>query len=396
MSILINKDECIGCGICVKACTFNAIEMKDNLAVINYDNCTQCKICVDKCPVEAILAVEEEKEAKDLSEYSGVSVFVEQRANVIQNVSLELLGEGRILADKLGTNLTAIILGHDIKDLSKNLVYYGADKVLFAQDAELENFRTEPYCEVLTNIIKENKFEIVLIGATNIGRDLAPRIAGRIGTGLTADCTDLEIDSESNLLLQTRPAFGGNIMATIICPEHRPQISTVRTGVMNKMEKDASRKGEIFEVLVDLSKSVIRTKIKGIFKAKKIVNLDEAEIIVSGGRGVGSKERFEVIENTAEALGGVVGASRAAVDAGWIDHNHQVGQTGKTVSPRIYIACGISGAIQHQAGISKSDVIIAVNKSPDAAIFDIADYGIVGDLFKILPLLVEEFKNMGI
>lgn len=330
----------------------------------------------------------------DLSQYKNVWVYAEQRQGVITPVVKELLGEGRKLAGEIGTELCGILLGKDVGALAQELISYGADKVYVAEHPLLENYTTEAYAKVLSDAIETYKPEIVLYGATHIGRDLAPRIAARVNTGLTADCTKLEIDPKDKKILQTRPAFGGNLMATIICPEHRPQMSTVRPGVMQKLEPDASRTGEIINIDVKLEESDIRTKVLEIVKStREIVSLTDAKVIVSGGRGVGSAEGFQVIQRLADAMGGVVGASRAAVDAGWIDHSHQVGQTGTTVKPKIYVACGISGAIQHLAGMQSSDIIIAVNKNPRAPIFQVADYGLTGDLFEIVPMMAEAFEN---
>lgn len=330
----------------------------------------------------------------DLSQYKNVWIFAEQRQGVITPVVKELLGEGRKLAGAIGTDVCAVLLGNDIGHLAQELIRYGADKVYLADHPMLENFTTDAYTKVITDAIEEYKPEIVLYGATHIGRDLAPRIAARVNTGLTADCTKLEIDPEDKKIMQTRPAFGGNLMATIICPDHRPQMSTVRPGVMEKLEPDDSRQGEVIHVEVKLTAADIRTQVLEIVKsAKEMVSLTDADVIVSGGRGLGNSEGFEVIKKLADAMGGVVGASRPAVDSGWIDHSHQVGQTGTTVKPKIYVACGISGAIQHLAGMQSSDIIIAINKNPRAPIFDVADYGLVGDLYEIVPMMTEAFAN---
>lgn len=332
---------------------------------------------------------------KDFSSYKNVWVFAEQRDGAITPVVIELLGEGRKLADEIGVNLCAILLGKNVDSMAKELVAYGADTVYTADDELLEKFTTDAYTKVITDAINEFKPEIVLYGATHIGRDLAPRIASRVSTGLTADCTKLEIDPDDKKLKQTRPAFGGNIMATIICPNTRPQMSTVRPGVMEKAEKNDSRNGKIVPMSFNLSKDDIRVEVIKTVKTKKdLVSLTDANIIVSGGLGMGSPEGFEMLKQLADKLGGVVGASRAAVDAGWIDHSHQVGQTGTTVKPNLYIACGISGAIQHLAGMQNSDFIIAINKNETAPILDIADYGIVGDVKDIVPLLTEKLDSV--
>ena len=329
-------------------------------------------------------------EKVDLSSYKNIWVFAEQRDGKLTPVVIELLGEGKKLAAVKGIKLNAILLGHNVDHLVDELYSYGAETVYYANHELLKNFTTDGYAKVIVDAINDIKPEIVLIGATHIGRDLAPRLASRLNTGLTADCTKLEIDEEDGKIKQTRPAFGGNIMATIICPDNRPQMSTVRPGVMDKAVKDDSHKGELVEIHADLKESDIRTKVIEIIKeAKGKVSLTDANIIVSGGRGLGTPDGFDLIKQLADKLGGVVGASRAAVDAGWIDHAHQVGQTGTTVKPDLYIACGISGAIQHKAGMSESKLIIAINKNPDAPIFEVADYGIVGDLYDVIPKLIE-------
>ncbi|SFE18166.1 electron transfer flavoprotein alpha subunit apoprotein [Thermoanaerobacter thermohydrosulfuricus] len=329
-----------------------------------------------------------------MNEYKDIWVFAEQREQRLMNVSLEILGEARKLADKKGVKACAVLVGYGVKGLADELIKYGADVVYVIDNPLLKNYTTEGYAKVIADLVNELKPEVILYGATYIGRDLAPRIASRLHTGLTADCTGLDID-ENGLLLQIRPAFGGNLIATIICPERRPQMATVRPGVMKKAPKDGKREGKIIEIQANIKEGDIRTQIFDIIKeAKSKVNIEEADIIVSGGRGVGGAEGFKLIQQLADALGGVVGASRAAVDAGWISSDHQVGQTGKTVRPKLYIACGISGAIQHIAGMGNAKTIIAINKNPDAPIFKVADYGIVGDLFKVIPALIEEIKRI--
>lgn len=331
----------------------------------------------------------------ELKDYKDVWVFVEQRSGVITPVVLELLGEGRRLADEIGVRLCALLLGDNIAGLSGILAEYGADVVYLAESPLLKNYTTEGYTKVISEAILEHKPEIVLYGATNIGRDLAPRVAARISTGLTADCTKLEIDPDDKKLKQTRPAFGGNLMATIICPDNRPQMSTVRPGVMEKAVPLKGRMSSVVKLQTKLVSSDIRIVIREIVKSKKeMVSLTDAQVIVSGGRGLGNPEGFKLMVKLADSMGGVVGASRAAVDAGWIDHDHQVGQTGTTVKPRIYVACGISGAIQHLAGMQASDIIIAINKEERAPIFDVADYGLVANLYDCVPMLIEEFSTI--
>ena len=330
----------------------------------------------------------------NIADYKGVWVFAEQREGELQKVSLELLGEGRRIADELGVKLTALLLGNNIEALATTLAGHGADEVLVADDKNLEHYTTDAYTKVICDLANERKPGILFVGATFIGRDLGPRIAARLSTGLTADCTSIEVEVEGGALLATRPAFGGNLMATIACPDHRPQMATVRPGVFAKINTDGSN-CNIEKVEVKLADSDIRTKVLEIIKAKKdIVDIAEADFIVSGGRGVGSKENFELLKELAKALDGTVAGSRAAVENGWIDGAYQVGQTGKTVRPQIYIACGISGAIQHVAGMQESDLIIAVNKDDSAPIMKLADYAIVGDLTKVVPELTAQIKEI--
>lgn len=394
MAVKVISEKCIGCGICVDTCPFDAIDMVEDRAVIT-DKCTACGNCIEVCPEEAIIKEEGKRKTIDIDEYRGVWVFAEQREGNLLNVSIELVGEGRKIADELNTELTAILLGKDVDDLAEKLIKYGADNVLYGESELLQVYTTDGYTKIICEMIEERKPEIMLIGATNIGRDLGPRISARIHTGLTADCTRLEVDKENRRLLQTRPAFGGNLMATIICPNHRPQMSTVRPGVMEKAKYDETRIGNIEKFTPNLTEGDIKAKVLEVVKeAKAQVKLEDANIIVSGGRGLGNPEGFKLIEELAEKLGAVVGASRATVDAGWIDQSHQVGQTGKTVRPTLYIACGISGAIQHLAGMQESEVIVAINKDKDAPIFKVADYGIVGDVYEVLPELIEGLDNI--
>ncbi|BDR76594.1 electron transfer flavoprotein subunit alpha/FixB family protein [Clostridium tetani] len=329
----------------------------------------------------------------NIADYKGVWVFAEQRDGELQKVSLELLGKGREIADKLGVELTALLLGNKIDSIAEELVAYGADKVIYAQNPLLSHYTTDGYTKVICDLVAEEKPEIILVGATYIGRDLGPRVAARLRTGLTADCTALDVEEGTNNLLMTRPAFGGNLMATIVCGEHRPQMSTVRPGVFEKLKKDVAKKGEIKKIEAKLEMSDIRTKVEDVVKiTKNVMDIGEAEFLVAGGRGIGSKENFKMLEELAELLGGNVAGSRAAIDNGWIDKDYQVGQTGKTVRPMVYIAVGISGAIQHLAGMQDSDYIIAINKDESAPIMQIADLGLVGDYNKIIPELIAKLK----
>ena len=417
MAVKILKDNCKGCSLCAKACPFGAITVVDRKAVVDESKCTNCNACFAKCKFNAIEKAAEE-EATDLSAYHDVWVYAEQRDGKIQNVALELLGEGRRLAKDISedTQICAVLIGDKVEHLAKECFEYGAEKVYLVESPLLKNFTTDGYTKVFQQLIDTYKPEIVLYGATHIGRDLAPRIAGRCNTGLTADCTHLDIkvskyiefakknttldtsdldpNDPSTGIKQTRPAFGGNLMATIICPRTRPQMSTVRPGVMQKAERQVGATGEIVKVTPDLKPEDIRIEIVEVVKStKEIVSLTDAKIICSGGRGLGDASGFKLIEKFADKVGGVVGASRAAVDSGWIDHSHQVGQTGTTVKPDIYFACGISGAIQHLAGMQTSNCIVAINKDPDAPIMEVADYAIVGDLYKVIPEIINEWDN---
>lgn len=330
----------------------------------------------------------------NIADYNGVWVFAEQRGGELQKVSLEILGEGRKIADKLGVKLTALLLGDNVKTLAQELGTHGADEVLVAESELLKNYTTDGYTKVICDLASERKPGILFIGATFVGRDLGPRVAARLSTGLTADCTILDVEVENGDLLATRPAFGGNLMATIACPDHRPQMATIRPGVFTKLPK-SEVEFVTEEVEVNLVDSDIRTKIIEIVKENKdIVDIGEANIIVSGGRGVATQENFKLLDELAEVLGGTVAGSRAAIDNGWIAKDYQVGQTGKTVRPNIYIACGISGAIQHVAGMQDADMIIAVNKDAGAPIMKLADYAIVGDIAKVLPELIAQAKTM--
>ena len=340
----------------------------------------------------------------NLAEYKGVYVFAQQVDNEVSGIALELIGKGKDLAKDLDTDVTAVLIGSDVKGLVDVLAEYGADKVIVVDDPELKEYRTEPYAHALSSVINEFKPDIMLVGATAIGRDLGPRVSARVHTGLTADCTQLDIgdfpmvaipgkEQKHNQLLMTRPAFGGNTIATIACPDFRPQMATVRPGVMQKAERGPGAKAEVIEFNPGFTPDNKYVEILEVVKAvSDVADIMDAKILVSGGRGVGSPENFKLLEDLAEALGGTVSCSRAVVDSGWKPRDLQVGQTGKTVRPQVYFAIGISGAIQHVAGMEESDIIVAINKDENAPIFDVADYGIVGDLNKIVPALTEQIK----
>ncbi len=394
MPVRIIAENCTGCKLCVQACPYDGMDIVEGKAQFN-DNCTMCGACVSSCKFEALVLDLPKKEDHDPTQFSGVWVIAERHDNTLASVTLELLGEGRKLADELGTHLSLALLGDEVAELAQTAAAYGADRVYLAQDPVLNDYRTAPYADVMTGLINEHKPEIVLVGATSMGRDLASRIAVRVGAGLTADCTGLHIDPDTKLLVQTRPAFGGNIMARIMCRFARPQMATVRPRVMKKLEPDLGRQAEVVEIPVHLNERSIATKIVEVIASNEgqQVNLQDADIIVSGGRGLRGPENFALIRELAEVVGGAVGASRATVDAGWIPAYHQVGQTGKTVQPKLYIACGISGAVQHVAGMGSSDVIVAINTDPEAPIFKVATYGIVDDLFKVVPALTQKLKQ---
>jgi electron transfer flavoprotein alpha subunit len=330
----------------------------------------------------------------DLSNYSGVLVFAEQRRGAVQPVALELLGAGRAIADALEEPLLAVLGGSGVtRDQAQELIYHGADKVILADHPDLGVYRTEPYTRLLAQVIDAFKPGIGLVGATSLGRDLAPRVSARVRTGLTADCTALEVEDGSRNLLMTRPAFGGNIMATIICPEHRPQMATVRPGVMRRLERNPERRGEILALDFQVERADLDVEIlEEVVEKAALKSIEEASVLVAGGRGMGSAEQFDRLKDLAGELSGMVAASRAAVDAGWVAQDRQVGQTGKTVRPDLYLACGISGMIQHVAGMEESDFIVAVNRKADAPIFEVADLGIVTDVTRLVPALVEELR----
>ena len=390
----IDIEACIGCGVCEEECTYDAIEVIDGVAVVN-EKCTLCGSCVDSCEVEALSIEQKEKVVQaDLTEWSGIMIFAEFRQGKVVPVSFELLGIGRELADQQNVALCAVLLGSGLGDAARDLVSYGADIVYQVDDPVLEYFTDEIYGNILEDVVREQKPEVVLAGATAIGRSFIPLVATSLATGLTADCTQLAIRPEDGVLLQTRPAFGGNIMATIECPYTRPQMATVRPRVMKALQPDPDRKGEIIHYQPQPERLQSKVKVlNNVLEEQDQVNITEGEIIVAGGRGLDNEKGFELIKQLADAVGGAVGASRAAVDSEWIAYPHQVGQTGKTVNPKLYIACGISGAIQHVVGMQSSEAIVAINKDSDAPIFDVATYGIVGDLFEVVPKLIEKIKE---
>jgi electron transfer flavoprotein alpha subunit len=394
MSVRIERDKCTACESCLAVCPHDAIVIKEGKAFIN-EYCQMCSACLTVCPEGAITEYEAEKglEVQDLNSYRGIWVFAEQRKKVIAPVSFELLGAGRRLADTLQVELSAVLLGGD-EALASELIKWGADKVYLSDHQIFDSFNDEPYAGLLASLVNKYKPEVVLAGATAIGRSFLPRVAAKLRCGLTADCTGLEIEGETRNLVQTRPAYGGNIMASILCPKTRPQMATVRPKVMKKGEYDEARRGEIIRVEGDglTSGTKVLESVKDQSSHK--VNLQEADVIISGGRGLKTAEGFQLLSELASLLNGAVGASRAAVDEGWIPYSHQVGQTGKTVCPKLYIACGISGAVQHLVGMQSSDHIVAINKNEEAPIFNVATYGLVGDLYEILPLLIKKIREI--
>ncbi len=390
--IRLIPEKCIGCALCVKACLFGGITVDAKTPNLT-EYCTGCGACADVCPVGAIERAGAAAEpASDTGAYSGVWVVAEQRDGNLAPVTRELLGEARRLADMRESEVAAVLLGSGIEACASELQAHGADRVFIADAPFLRHYRTGPSERIIAGLIEKHKPEILLLGASTMGRDLAPRLANRFRTGLTADCTALDISSEEGILLQTRPAFGGNIMATIVTPRHRPQMATVRPGVMRAVR--AQGKGEIVRVSVnpDPSDDIV-TIIDSTVRSTSGIELDKADVVVSGGRGLRSPKNFKLLEELAGFFAGQVGASRAAVDLGWIAHDYQVGQSGKTVRPKLYIACGISGAIQHLAGMQQADIIVAINRDPKAPIFNIAHYALVGDMNRIVPALIERLRS---
>lgn len=392
--LIVNEELCIGCGICAAQCPFSAIEIVDGCAVIG-DSCTLCGACVESCDVAALSMEGTEKSVQvDLTSWTGVWVFGEFRQGSLASVALELLGAGRRLADRRGVQLSAVLVGHETGDAAKTLIAHGADTVYRIDHERLRHFSEDIYASILTALVKEHRPEIVLAGATAIGRSFIPGVATTLNAGLTADCTALDIRDEDGALMQTRPAFGGNIMATIVCPSSRPQMATVRPRVMKSLEYDDTRIGQIVDIQPTPAQLQSRVRvIQEVMAEGSNVNIQEADILVSGGRGLENPKGFELLKKLADTLGANISASRAVVDAGWIPYPHQVGQTGKTVAPKLYIACGISGAVQHVAGMQSSETIVAINRDAHATIFDVADFGIVGDLYEVIPKLINKIEE---
>jgi len=435
MAVIVDTSRCIGCGACVVECPLEALDLVDGIANVDPAKCDHRGKCVAVCPTNALSLPEgvkiksataeqtadkqpEEKQPEvqqtvdklpEVAEYlapkvvvaarpgddwSGVWVVIEYNRGEVAPVSWELLGEGRKLADDLGCELAGVLVGYELDKVIPEVFAYGAEKVYVVDDPVLKDYRTEPYAEAITNLVRKYRPEIMLMGATAMGRDVFPVVATKMQTGLTADCTVLGIDPETKLLLQTRPAFGGNIMATILCRKHRPQMATVRPRVMAMPERREGRTGEIIREELNIKESDVPKKVIDFVRGDaKSIFLDKAEILVSVGLGLGSQRNMVLAEELAEVLGATIAGSRGAVEAGWITHDRQVGQTGTTVRPKLYIAIGISGAIQHLVGMETSDYIIAINNDPDAPIFRVADYGIVGDLNQVVPALTAEFKK---
>jgi electron transfer flavoprotein alpha subunit/NAD-dependent dihydropyrimidine dehydrogenase PreA subunit len=392
MSKPVNVGEaCTGCGVCVSACPFGAITLVGGKAQIG-DACRVCGACEPVCPVKAI-TIKNVEDPQDFADWRGVLVYAEQREGTVHPVAYELLGRGRELAQTLGEPVYAVVIGAGLAKAAEELVKRGADKVLVYDHPSLATYRDDPYSQILTEATRELKPSIFLVGATSIGRTLGPRVAAKLKTGLTADCTSLDIDPQMKILLQTRPAYGGNIMATIYTQNSRPQMATVRYKVMTEAKIDPAHRGEVIKKTVDPSKLQDRVKVLGFEAAKEQVSIVDADIVVSGGKGLGEPKGFELMQQLATALGGAVGASRPTVDEGWIEYRHQVGLSGRTVRPKLYLACGISGAVQHQAGMKTSDVIIAINKDREAPICRISTLAAVGDLYEVVPRLIERIKE---
>jgi len=385
------SEACTGCSVCVTACPFGAITITNNKAEIN-NACRVCGACEPVCPVRAI-TIKRSDTSQNFADWRGILVYAEQRDGKVHPVAYELLGKGKELATTLGEPVYAVVIGSGVTKAAEELIKRGADKVFVYDHPVLATYRDDPYSQILAEATRELKPSIFLIGATSIGRTLGPRVASKLRTGLTADCTSLDIDQDTRLLLQTRPAYGGNIMATIYTQNSRPQMATVRYKVMTEAQPDPARIGEIVNKPVDPTRIQDRVKVLAFEAAKEQVNIVDADIVVSGGKGLGEPRGFELVKQLADTLGGAVGASRPTVDEGWIEYRHQVGLSGRTVRPKLYIACGISGSVQHQAGMKTSDVIIAINKDKEAPICRISTLATIGDLYEVVPRLIERIKE---
>ena len=395
MTLHYDIDACTGCMLCIKVCNFGAIEKDGDKVKFDMDKCVLCGSCEEVCKDNAIKIERKAIDKEAIAQYHDVWVWCETSEGRLKGVGLELISKGRELADKLGEKLVAVLIGHEIESHAENLIHHGADKVYVVNDKVFEHYTTDAYTIALNTLIAPHKPAIVLYGATSNGRDLAPRVAARMALGLTADCTGLDIDDERQLI-QTRPAFGGNIMAEIISPYTKPQMATVRPNVFKPSEPDTSRTGDIEKVEMTISPVQIRTKVLESVNetVEGMKSVEEADVIVCSGRGIKDPSNLDLPKQLAELLDAAVGGSRPIVDLGWLPPSQQVGQSGRTVCPKLYIALGISGAIQHLAGMSSADIIVAINKDPDAPIFEIADYGIVGDIFTVLPEVIEAVKKV--
>lgn len=439
MAVLIDP-KCIGCGACISNCPEDALEIgPDGKVTVNADKCKECNKCTGACPVEALALPPDSKVAQalakkkaaqeaaknppikaeaeikteyleknteetpkvaaeappELAAYKGVWVFAEHLESKLAGVTLELLGRGRFLADKLGVDLSAVLLGNGVENLASTLFEYGADKVYLMDEPVYHFYRAETYLKGFTYLIEKYKPEVLLMGATTTGRDLAGAVATQLKTGLTADCTELDIDLDKRILLASRPAFGGNIMATILCENHRPQMATVRPKVMKACAPTPGKVGQVTKEKIEINEESLLTKVLNIVREQgDNVRIDEAEIVVCGGRGLGDKKGFDMLYDLADVLGGVVGGTRAAVEAGWIEHNRQIGQTGVTVAPKIFFSIASSGAVQHIVGMEKSDTVIAINTNPDCPMMKLATYGVVGDAFEIVPKFTSELRKI--